>query len=106
VQLLQLPGDLGADIDEFLGLERPGRGDRILEVPALGRRRDEANARGVLAKPCPPCIVAACGEQGARGKNKRVAAEPNPARPRAPRAACRRAVYLSTFLVEFEENKP
>ena len=95
VQLLQLSGDLRADIDEVLGLERPGRGDRILQVPALGHRREEASARGVLAKPCPPCVVAARGEQGARGKHKRVAAEPEPAR--APRRAARKSVLYGNW---------
>jgi hypothetical protein len=51
VQLLQLPGNLRADVDEVLGLERPGRGDRILEITALGHRSDEVVGRIVVVKP-------------------------------------------------------
>ena len=91
-QRLQLSGDLRAHVDEVLGLEHPGRGDRILQVPALGNRRDDTDVCGVRTRPCPPCVEAASGEQETRGKNQRRATEPAPARWCAPRWTARKSV--------------
>ena len=69
-QLLQLPGDLRADIDVVLGLERPGRGDRVLEIPARGRRSKHSSARSGLGKPRLPHVVAADRQQRARNQRQ------------------------------------
>ena len=73
-QLLQLSGDLRADVHEILGLERAGRSDRVLEVPARDHRSKKAVGRAVLGKPRLPCVIAAARQHRARGKNERRSA--------------------------------
>ena len=91
-QLLELAGDLRADVDEVLGLERSGRGDRVLEITALGHRGDEAVGRARLAKSRAPRMVAAAGQQRARGKDERPAGGPRHARSRTLQRATRQSV--------------
>ena len=75
-QRLHLPGHLRADVDEVLGLERPGRGDRVFEVAALSDRRDQRGTIGVRAEPRLPRVVTAGTQQRARSDSERNSAEP------------------------------